>query len=423
MLVSGERLDVTDANLPAATALVTGSPAHFEGRGINLNGSNIHLHRGQNRVWVEGPGWMLVPMDKDLDGQPLGRAVPLRIDWRRRMDFDGLTTHFEGEVVATGPSQQLRTPVMDVRFQRAVVLTEPHPEQPPQVETIACGGGVFMESRSVEGDQQIAYSRMAVPDLAVNLLSGALRAGGPGWLVSVRRGTAGIARPHAPLPAAIARPPVPPVAMAGPQAAPATARSTQLMGLHVRYLGSISGNVLRKDMTFHDQVRAAYAPVQGWLATLESDNPQLLGPTAVVVHCDHLTVVDMAAAGRPAGPGGAAGGSRRAELLAEGNAIAEGSTLTAKQTLVNYTARAARMSYSELKDLMVLEGDGRADAELFREEHVGSQPVRLAAQKILYWLQQNRASVEGARSLDLNQMPGGEWKKEEKQPPSRPPRP
>jgi hypothetical protein len=351
-------------------------------------------------------------MDKDLDGRPLERAVPLRIDWRRRMDFDGLTTHFEDEVTATGPSQQLRTPVMDVRFQRPVVLTEPHPQQPPQVESISCGGGVFMESRSFEGDQQIAYDRMEVPDLAVNLLSGVLGAGGPGWLISVRRGAAGIARPQAP-PGGIAR----------PQAAQAAAHSAQLMGLHVRYLGSISGNVLRKDMTFHDQVRAAYAPVQGWLATLESDNPQVLGPTAVVLHCDHLTVVDMAAAGHPAGPGGAAGGSRHAELLAAGNAIAEGSTLTVKQTLVNYTARAARMSYSELKDLMVLEGDGRADAELFREEHVGSQPVRLAAQKILYWLQQNRASIEGARSLDLNQMPGGEWKKGEKLPPSRAPRP
>jgi hypothetical protein len=435
MLVSGERLDVTDANLPAATALVTGSPAHFEGRGINLNGSNIHLHRGQNRVWVEGPGWMLVPMDKNLDGRPLERVVPLRIDWRRRMDFDGLTTHFEGEVVATGPSQQLRTPVMDVRFQRPVVLTEPHPQQPPQVETIACGGGVFMESQTFEGDQQIAYDRMAVPDLMVNLLSGVMGAGGPGWLISVRRGTAGIARPQAPPPSGIARlqapPPAaiaglqapPPAGIARPQAAHAAARSAQLMGLHVRYLGSITGNVLRKEMTFHDQVRAAYAPVQGWLATLESDNPQVLGPTAVVVHSDHLTVVDMAAAGRPSGPGGAAGGNRHAELLAAGNVIAEGSTLTAKQTLVNYTALAARMSYSELKDLMVLEGDGRTDAELFREEHVGSQPVRLAAQKILYWLQQNRASVEGARSLDLNQMPGGEWKKGEKLPPSGEPRP
>ena len=429
VLISGERLDVTDANLPAAQGLVTGtvpaSPAHFEGRGISLTssnpaGSNIHFHRGQNRVWIEGPGWMLVPMDKDLDGRPLERPVPLRVDWRRRMEFDGLTAHFEEQVKATGPAQQLQTPVMDVRFQRPLVFTQPRPQQPPQVETISCGGGVFMESRAFEGDVQIAFDRMEVPDLTVNLLSGVLRAGGPGWLISVRRGTAalgpGIGKPPGARVTTAAKPPAAvPAGFAATPAATAKPPAAQLMGLHLRYLGSITGNVLAKEMTFHDQVRSAYAPVQSWLATLESDNPQLLGPNAVVVHSDHLTVVDMGPPGHPAAPAGPNGG-RHAELLAAGNAIAEGSTLTDKQTLVSYTARATRMDYSQFKDLVVLEGDGRTDAELFREEHVGSQPAYLAAQKILYWPQQNRTSIEGARALNLNQMPGAQWQQGAKLP-------
>ena len=432
MLITGERLDLTEANLPGATALVTGASsagpagagAHFEGRGISLTGPNIHVQRGQNHVWVEGPGWMLVPMDKDLNGRPLPRAVPLRVDWRRRMDFDGVKTRFEDEVTATGPSQQLHTQVMEVTFQHPVALTEPRPQQQPQVETIACGGGVFTENRVFEGDQQTAYDRMQVPELAVNLVNGRLDAGGPGWLISVRRGAPGIARPP-PAGAAASPPPAGPAASAprGIAPPPAAARSSQLMCLHLTYLGSITGNVLRKETTFHEQVRAAYAPVQTWLATLESDSPRVLGPNAVVLHSDHLTVVDMAGPGRPSALGGPATNGGHAELLAVGNAVAEGSTPTDKHTLVSYTARAWRMSYSQLKDLMVLEGDGRADAALFREEHEGSQPMRLAAQKILYWIQQNHASVEGAHSLDLNQMPGTEWKAGAKLPVSRPPRP
>jgi lipopolysaccharide export system protein LptA len=420
--IFGERLEMTDANLPGATGVVTGAPsgapAHFEGRGISLNGSNIHFHRGQNRVWIDGVGWMLLPMDKKLDGSPLERPVPLRVDWRRRMEFDGLTTHFEGDVTATGPSQQLRTPVMDVRLQRPLVFTEPNPRQPPQVEQIYCRGGVSMESQTFEdrpeGPWRIAYDRMAVPDLAVNMITGVLGTGGPGWLIDVRRGSAGIARPHAG-PARVARPPGAPVGIAGPQAGPArvakphaAANSAQLMGLHVRFLGSITGNVLTKEMTFHDQVRAAYAPVSDWRATLESDNPEVLGPGAAVLHSDHLTVTDVG----PTAPAAAAGGNGHAELLAAGNVVAEGSTPTEKGALVRYTARAARMSYSQrtdLADLAVLEGDGRTDAELFREEHIGSEPVRLAAQKIYYWPQQNRTSVEGARQLNLLQMPGPNW--------------
>ncbi len=56
---------------------------------------------------------------------------------------------------------------------------------------------------------------------------------------------------------------------------------------------SITGNKIRKDLVFHGQVRAAYAPAQSWTTTLESDDPKRLGPQAVVLHCEHLAVNDM----------------------------------------------------------------------------------------------------------------------------------
>ena len=65
---------------------------------------------------------------------------------------------------------------------------------------------------------------------------------------------------------------------------------------------------------------------------------------------------------------------------------------------------------------MVFEGDGRTDAELYRQEHPGSQATSFLAQKILYWRKLNQVKVEGVRSMNMNQFPGGEVKKGTKLP-------
>ena len=53
-----------------------------------------------------------------------------------------------------------------------------------------------------------------------------------------------------------------------------------------------------------------------------------------------------------------AAGHNPMELEALSNTLVEGST---------FTARAHRLTYAEEKDLLVLEGDGRTDAQLFRQ--------------------------------------------------------
>ena len=72
----------------------------------------------------------------------------------------------------------------------------------------------------------------------------------------------------------------------------------------------------------------------------------------------------------------------------------------------SFTARSARLTWSEAKDLLVFEGDGRSDAQLFRQLRVGAAPSSASAGKILYWRSQNRVDVDDARFLDLDQLGG-----------------
>ena len=82
------------------------------------------------------------------------------------------------------------------------------------------------------------------------------------------------------------------------------------------------------------------------------------------------------------------------ELEATGNVTIEGH---------DFTAWASRTTYAEAKDLLVLEGTGRNDAVLTRNNPRGGSMARSAARKILYWPGTERLEVDDGRFLDLTQ--------------------
>ena len=386
VLVSGDRLHVTGAATPHAAVTVTGGPARFEGRGLGLSGSNINLNRGTNRLWIDGAGRMELPLDRDLEGRPLRHPESLHVEWKHAMEFDGRTAQFEESVTAATTHQYLRTELLEVQMQRPIRFAESKLDDNSKVEQIACRGGVFMQNRAFEGELPVSLERMQVADLTIRLIDGAVTAAGPGWLNSVWRGSGnpldldlgtrpggGDRSTRSPGRHRVARP-----ATGGEQ--------DKLVGLHVRFRGSIKGNLHRRQMTFRDQVETIYAPVDSWQAKLDPRAPDAPGPDGVTLNCDQLSVVEMTT---PAGP------SR--ELEAVGNTVVEGET---------FTARAARLTYAEAKGMLVLEGDGRADAKLFRQQQVGGSTSEAAAQKIYYWPKTKRLKIEGARSLELNRIPG-----------------
>ena len=85
------------------------------------------------------------------------------------------------------------------------------------------------------------------------------------------------------------------------------------------------------------------------------------------------------------------GNSRNLEFHALDNVIAEGT---------NFTARCARLSYAQVKDQLIFEGDGRSDAELYRQEGQGLHADTFKAQKIFYYPKTRRVIVDGIRSFE-----------------------
>lgn len=397
LVINGEQIHVIDGSKPSAALTVLGNPAHVEARGLGLTGANINLNRGTNMLWIEGQGRMTLPLDRDLQGRPLSKPGFLDVHWQDRMAFDGRTARFEESVVAAAQHQQLETQTLEVAFRQPIRFADAKPQTKPEPEKILCRGGVAMESHSFDERGQASLERVRVKDMAMNLVSGAVQASGPGWMSSVRRGAPANTmelRPGNPLAGTLGPGSVAGNTMVGRSTQrPTWADSSQaadadkLTYLNVRFQDSILGNLNLRQMAFCDRVRAVYGPVVSWEETLDADRPDRLGPEAVLLTCDQLSVAETPV---PVGK------RRGMELEAVGSTVVEGRS---------FTARGARMTYNEAKGLLVLEGDGRSDAELFRQQQVGGPRAQTSARKIYYWHRLDQLRVDGARSFDMGPLP------------------
>ncbi len=58
----------------------------------------------------------------------------------------------------------------------------------------------------------------------------------------------------------------------------------------MQYQNGLTGNALRREFTFHDQVRSISGPVTAWDGQLDADNPI---PGAMLLTCNQLTLYEV----------------------------------------------------------------------------------------------------------------------------------
>ena len=404
--ISGDFVHVAAANSPQAKAVVSGKPAIVSGRGVTLKGTSIHMDRALNRVTVPGVGEATLPMSAGLGSQPKRNQSPVRLSspaarprrdnaaqasvaqspatvtWNDGMQFDGKTVQLHGAVEARTDQQKLTAPLVEIELTQHVSLSKPPKDRAIDVQQVRLKGQVTLENRTVVDGELISIDEMMVRDLKIDQQSGNLSADGPGWMKTVRRGSnlgpgqfTGPAFGTASQPAETAPP-----------------SKDEFSYLRVTFQTALTGNVHQRHVQLHGGVRAVYGPVKHWDATIDPDQALQSIDNVVLLTSDTLQVAEMG--------GGAsaesAGGLGPVELQALGNAMVEGKT---------FTARAHRIAYAQSKDLLVMEGDGRTDAELYRQTAVGGQTGRASARKILYWPGTGRMDVDTFNSLDWSGMP------------------
>jgi hypothetical protein len=388
--VLGDQAQFTHAAGPDARAIVSGRPARVRGRGLDLTGPLVEFDRGRGRIAVDGAGRLSVPVAAGAAGldmmgfsaaapapaAPGGRPGSLDVVWQGRMDFDGRMARFLDRVVTTSGDTAVRSGSLDVVFDKPFDFGGgPRPgAAQPEVVKVACGGGVHVENESRAADGGRSRDRLHVRDLVVDRVTGDVSGTGPGRLTSTRLGQAA-----GPVMSGVVQ----------PVAAPRPAAGLTYLG--VDFQRGLRGNIHHRRMEFHQRVEAVWGPVAGWDDALDPHAPHGLPQGVVAVECDVLGVGQV--------PPAVGGGRPSMELAAGGNVRVEGES---------FWAQSARLTWAEAKDLLVFEGDGRADAKLFRQLQAGAPQSSASAGKILYWRGLNRVDVEDARYLDLDQIPGGQ---------------
>jgi hypothetical protein len=389
--IHGEELHLEHADTNAQVAVLgrLDSPATVVARGMTLSGQNVHVDRGQNRLWIDGIGRMTI------EGRPAasdGQAPPeqtddlfsargtLVIDWQGAMNFDGRTARFDREVVAQQiertQTQTLRTPRLEATLAQPIDFSAPRMNERggerPQMGLLFCRGPVWLERRETKDGNLAAIDRLdRICDLSINRMTGEVNGTVPGpepgrmlsWSIgspmqlTARTGT-----------------------RTAPAAHPAAAAEKQINFSQVQFQQGLTGNVLpdRRELTFRDQVRAIFGPVPTFDAQLDVDVAEL-APGNVSMNCDQLTV------NREVNTNDRTGG----ELTALGNTRIEGRQPEGDM----FTALAPRVTYSRSKRMIVLTGKDRNFAQLHSQDQPGGSMRNMTAGEIQYWPDTRSAKI------------------------------
>ena len=348
--ICGDQLQLTSPTHFDAKAVVSGRPATVRSDQFDLEGPLIEFDRGQNRVAVDGGGQLTVPVADagvgldsfDLLGagapqtqmkKKSGVAQPLVIAWQGRMDFNGQTARFVDRVQTASGGVSLQAGLLDCIFTQPVDFSRQQsavPSQQTDIAQIKCGDGVQISSTSeVDGNLE-SLEKLFVRDLFFDRLTGDVRGTGPGRLTSARRGEGGLP---------MGTPGLPGQELRQHPTVPMPSESSGVTFLGVDFQRGFIGNTNQRQMEFQQRVETIWGPVDTWDASLDLHDPRGLPEKAIAVTSDTLGIGQAPSV--PGVPG------RSVELSAGGNVLVEGDS---------FTARSARLSFSEVKDLLVFEG-------------------------------------------------------------------
>lgn len=390
LLVVGDQIDYEQTNPLDGKLAVVGEPAHIEGRGMLLEGPQVRMNRATSELDVDGAGQMLLPANQNLDGRPIAQPQPLRLTWQRQMHFQEQVAQFDDQVSAIFDGRVLRTGAMQVTFAAPVNFANP-PRQQPQVAEIACRGGVLMDDKTLDEQtgKLLSTQKLQAVGVTVNRITGGITVAGPGTMTMVREGAveAPGARPAAPV-----------------QTVAQTSAQPEFTYVKVAFQTLATGNINHRVIQFGNHVKTVFGPVSSWEGAVDPDDFDHIGANGKpvversgVLNSDYLEVAQIV---------DPATGKTAYALDANGNAELEGVNFQEQ----SFFARGNHIKYDQSKDLIVLEGDPRTDAELSTQDRVGETPKRATARKIEFWPPTNgrpaRVNASDARHLDVTAPPG-----------------
>ena len=413
--------------------------ATFRSEELNLDGQEIFVDQDVNRIWVEGRGKLSLNGTPASDQgnqnssfgdsgfrqpeilEPEKRASirQLEVDWAAGMIFDGRKIYFERDVAMTAESAPDQNALItrtrsfsqglsitltnEVRF-NSTENNETKLDEIVLVDRIAAGKRVFQlaNKSDTDPDFQLAgtsTSTDARPGSSTNRLTTPIviehQTLGPDKQITERQtviasnasysATTGMVRAAGPGSIQLHQRGKPKTFTKTDDATSSGSRDSNSITLtHVKFDDRLIADSNKKQMEIHGQVRSLTSPVRSFDEVFDPDREIRTWPVdAVKLVCEHAQLAqwDPQAADKPS-----------SELIATGNAHITSS---------KFEATADRVSYSQLNDMLVVEGTPRSDANLWFRRNPAARPDHLVAGKILYRLSDQWTEVQNVRNVKI----------------------
>lgn len=335
-----------------------GLPGRIVSDGRTIEGERIEFDRSTGNGEVIGQGHIVIPIDRDLEGNPLKTPQPLEVKWTTSMKFDGQSAKFYGDVYARLKEpdkqiQEVRSAQMVVEFDEKVAVSMTASTQ-PEVSKIKFLGSVSMTSAQYENGDVIAAQIGAFREFTLDQKTGDLFGQGPGWIKSWRPGRKGRAN-------------LSPVSSVKANT-PLQSTSGDLEYAKIDFVGRMKGNINRRFSEFYDEVRVVYGPVTKIRQEIDPDDDQLLQlpKNSGLMRCNRLELKHRQAEGEKTG---------HINLRGNGNVVLEGH---------DFRAQADQITFDQLKKLFVLQSFGKTKARVMLQSAVGAQSSSADGRRIIF---------------------------------------
>lgn len=379
LVLQGEKLRVVSTGSDDTVQIEGGrEPARFLLGDGHFIGPLILLSTRDNYLWMNQAGEFQVPTallpTGDTEAAIQWASAP-HCSWQGSMGFDGQTIELQGDVrmhaklsMGTDPSPWVvRASGQSLRMDldRPVTLRNPDEIRAAAIREIALLEAdqkfVFFTAEQFDGnDRQLARHVLATPRISLQPNSGQLVAPGPGWYRQWSAETA-----------------------SGPFGG--VLPEDSLLATHLVFQERMQGDLANKSLGFHVGVRIGVQPVQDWDTSFDAQHMETLelGHATVETHQLRLTQAPQPAVSSRQASIGLTG--NRTRLALPGNnppawevEASEGVRFRARNERGLFEAMGNRAAYASLKDLFVIQGDGRAPATFRQTQPSGAPGMQIA---------------------------------------------
>lgn len=385
LVVRGQRMVVRDVDADAKITVTgrrdpqLGGPgtATIHARGLTLAAERLDADQATGRFWSNGPGMATMQVDGEMFGQLAGTTTTVTLTWQTGLDAAGQRIVASGRALAESQDGWVQADRVVALLSKPLAIQRNATKGKIELARVSLEGNVVGDYRGQDEAGQNSHENFQLEQIAYDHLSGNIQGRGPGVLRSVRlsQGSLGFAD------------------LAGATKHKAHPENEESKEPHLRYTrldfsDGISGNVNQRVVRFHGRVRGVYGPVTDWKQELPLYAPGRLPSDTVTLACETLEVNEDPL-GRPAeknklGP---------LEVRALTNVEIEGRS----EKSGVFQAQAMMASYSQSKDLFVLEGDGRQDAVIRTRDQQGRW-VDVPSRRMEYYRTQGAFNLKDVHS-------------------------